>query len=301
MKIAIVGSGALGCYYGGLLARNGADIHFLMRSDYETVRANGLTIKSPNGDFHLDKVNCYNNPVDIGIADIVFIGLKTTANHCYKELVTPLVDSKTRIVTAQNGLGNEQLLANLFVPNQIAGALAFLCANRIAPGIIDHLDYGHVHMGNFNRAPDVIIQKLGQLFNDAGIDCKVVDDLNQARWKKLMWNIPFNGLSALLDMTVDKLFIDKELSRVVLALMKETQAAAAANGAILDDAAIDQMIEYTRVMEPYYTSMHLDRINGHPMEIDSILKAPLAAGTEKGIAMPELKKLYQALNEINNK
>ncbi len=298
MKIAIVGSGALGCYYGGTLAKNGADVHFLMRSDYHTVKDNGLTVKSHKGDFHLPKVNCYNTPEAIGIVDIVFIGLKTIANQFYRQLLIPLVGPDTRIVTAQNGLGNENLLADIFTPNQIAGALAFLCANRSEPGIINHIDYGHIHMGNFNRSPDETIQKFGQMFNEAGIECKVVEDLNQARWKKLMWNIPFNGLSALLDMTVDQLLADAQIYARIVALMKETQAAAAANGAVLEDIIIEQMIEYSCNMEPYYTSMHLDRRQGQPMEIASILQAPLEAGQSKGIDMPELARLCQQIKQI---
>src|SRR6185503_6401369 len=107
MKIAVVGCGALGSYYGAMLSRDGQNVHFLLRSDYETVRRNGVNIHSPNGDFNA-RPRAAKSPAEIGECDLVLIALKPTANDQFATLLAPLVGKHTAIVTLQNGLGNEE-------------------------------------------------------------------------------------------------------------------------------------------------------------------------------------------------
>jgi 2-dehydropantoate 2-reductase len=299
MRIAIVGSGAMGGLYGAFLARAGYDVHFLMRGDYETVKSSGLIVKSCWGDFHLDTVNCYRHPDEIGIVDLVFIGLKTTANQYYQELISPLMGAETKALSAQNGLGNEERLAELFGSHRVAGGLAFLCSNRISPGVINHLDYGFLRIGNFQCPPDDKLRTFAGMMQDAGVECTTVDDLALARWKKLIWNVPFNGLSALLDLTVDKIMQDAQLNQRSWRLMKEVQAAAEADELNIDDGFLEHMMDLTTKMKPYSTSMHLDRQHGNPMEPEAIIGEPLRRGQQHGLDLPEMKILYAGLREIN--
>ncbi|MHC4855722.1 MAG: putative 2-dehydropantoate 2-reductase [Planctomycetota bacterium] len=300
MRIAIVGSGAMGGLYGAFLARAGYDVRFLMRRDYEAVKASGLTVLSCRGDFHLEHVNCYRRPEDIGIVDLVFIGLKTTANNAYQQLIAPLMGPDTRVLTAQNGLGNEESLAELFGAERVAGGLAFLCSNRKAPGVINHLDYGFLHIGNFQRGPDATLLAFSEMLNAAGVECTVVDDLALARWKKLIWNVPFNGLSALLDRMVDNIMKDAALRERAWRLMKEVQSAAGTDELTIDDGFLEHMMDLTEKMEPYYTSMHLDRQHNRPMEIESIIGEPLRRGQKHGLDLPEMQNLYTGLKEIDH-
>jgi len=299
MRIAIVGSGAMGGLYGAFLARAGYDVHFLMRRDYEAVKASGLTVLSCRGDFHLDSVQCYQRPEDIGVVDLVFVGLKTTANDACQGLITPLMGPRTRVLSAQNGLGNEELLGGLFGAERVAGGVAFLCSNRKSPGVINHLDYGFLHIGNFQRGPDEALLTFAGMLNASGVECTVVDDLALARWKKLIWNVPFNGLSALLDRVVDQILADPKLNERSWRLMKEVQAAAGANGLVIEDGFLEYMMGLTVKMEPYYTSMHLDRQHGCPMEIEAIIGEPLRRGQQKGLDLPEMQNLYTGLKEID--
>lgn len=299
MRIAVVGAGAMGGFYGAKLARGGYDVHFLMRRDYQAVQRNGLTVHSWQGDFHLPKVNCYQDVRQMGEVDLVFIGLKTTANDHYEELVGPLMGPDTLALTVQNGLGNDDRLAELFGAPRVAGGLAFLCSNRGAPGVIEHLDYGHVHVGNYQRRPDKKIRQFAQMLNDSGVECLVVDDLALARWEKLVWNIPFNGLSTILNVTVDIIMADKELQERAWQLMKEVQSAAKACGSVIDDALLDKMIFYSRKMKPYMTSMQLDAQAGRPLEVDSIVAEPLRRGGAVGVPMPEMERLHRQLVELD--
>jgi len=297
MRIAIVGSGALGGYYGAMLARKGCDVHFLMRRDYERVKANGLFVRSVKGDFHLASVQCYRDPDKIGVVDVAFVAIKATDNEAYERLVTPLMGEESLVLTAQNGLGNEDCLAQLFGAKRVAGGLAFLCANRLEDGTIDHLDYGHLHIGNFQRGPDARLHRLGVMFNRSGIECKVVESLALSRWKKLIWNVPFNGLSTLADQTVDKIVADPTLRKRAFGLMKELQAVAGAYGLSIEDTFVDLMMEYTDKMTPYFTSMHLDAQAGRAVEVEPIFGQPLRCAQLKGIPTALLSELYEGLKE----
>jgi 2-dehydropantoate 2-reductase len=193
MKIAVVGCGAVGSYYGACLARAGHEVHFLLRSDYEVVQRQGVTIRSPRGDFRVHPF-CAQAPEDIGVAELVLIGLKTTANREFGRLLPALTGPGTAIVTLQNGLGNEEQLARLFPAEQILGGLCFVCLNRLEPGVICHFEHGLIVLGEYRRPPTARTQGLAAVFKDAGIPCRVTDSLERAHWEKLVWNIPFNGL-----------------------------------------------------------------------------------------------------------
>lgn len=297
MRIAIVGTGAVGGYYGAMLARSGQDVHFLMRRDYAKVKANGLCVRSCLGNFHLDSVSCYNNPHDIGPVDLAFISIKATDNDQLSELVTPLMARHTRALTVQNGLGNEEILANIVAAENVAGGLAFLCSNRLDDGTIHHLDYGHIHIGNYRRPPDKTLNTFGQMLNDCGVKCEVVENLALSRWKKLIWNVPFNGLTTLTDQTVDKIVGNPELRQWARGLMLELQAAAASYDLYIENSFLDLMMEYTDKMEPYYTSMHLDARCGRKLEIEPIIGQPLRYAEKHNMAVPCLSRLYHKLKE----
>src|SRR5437016_6540545 len=193
MKLAVVGCGAVGSFYVGRLAHAGHDVHFLLRSDYETVRRKGVFIRSPQGDFHF-RPKCARSPEQIGASELVLIGLKTSANPEFPKLLPPLVGPATVVLTLQNGLGNEEQLARLFSAEQIMGGLCFVCLNRVEPGLIHHLDHGLVVLGEFQRWPEPRTHDLATMFRAAGVPCSVTDNLARAHWEKLVWNIPFNGL-----------------------------------------------------------------------------------------------------------
>ena len=178
MKIAVVGCGAVGSYYGAMLCRDGQDVHFLLRSDHDVVKNHGVSVRSPAGDFNV-RPRCARLPAEIGVSDLVLIGLKTTANGQFPKLLPPLVGAHTAVVTLQNGLGNTEQLARLFSPEQILSGLCFVCLNRLEPGVIRHMEYGLIVIGEFQRRAGLRTQALAAMFRDAGVPCKVTDNLAQ--------------------------------------------------------------------------------------------------------------------------
>src|SRR5512137_804301 len=261
MRIAIVGAGALGLYYGALLQRGGEDVSFLLRTDYDAITASGLKVFSVNGDFDLPRVQGYRTPEEIGTVDLVLVGLKTFANTSFAGLITPLVGEGTQILTLQNGLGNEEALAGLFGAERIIGGVAFLCSNRGEPGTVHHLGAGRVIIGEYQPHDGTRLERLADLFRGCSIECRTTGDLKKARWEKLVWNIPFNGLCALLLQTVDRLLAVPATRELVRELMLEVIQAANVQGLAqpVPDAFADSMLAFTDQMGVYRPSMQIDR------------------------------------------
>jgi 2-dehydropantoate 2-reductase len=300
--IAIIGSGALGSYYGGRLAEHGHDVHFLLRSDYEAVVRKGLTVRSCHGDFVLPPgtLHVYNTSQRMPRVDLVIVAIKATANDQYEALIRPLVKDNTQILTLQNGLGNEDRLAELFGAERILGGLAFVCVNRIAPGIIHHLDYGLIRVGEFVEGKTASAERIVSLFTQSGIECNLLKSLRYGRWEKLVWNVPFNGLGAVLDMATDQLLGHPSGEKLVRRIMAEVLAAAAALGIQLPAGAIEQRIGLTRTMGSYRSSMQIDRTLGRPMEVEAILGEPVRAAERAGIKVPHMATLYHLAALVNS-
>jgi 2-dehydropantoate 2-reductase len=298
-SIAIVGSGALGSYYGAKLARQGADVRFLMRADLEAVRQGGLRVHEAGEEWALQPAQAFGSTAEIGPVDLVIIGLKTTANADLERLIPPLLHDGTLLLTLQNGLGNEEFLAERWGVERVLGGLCFVCLNRIGPGIIEHYGHGTLSIGEFQRAPSERTRAIGEMFSTAGIETVVVEDLVTERWRKLVWNIPFNGLSiATGGRTCDALIADAGLLTQVRALMAETIAAATALGHPIPDSFIDFQIERTIPMGAYKPSSMIDWQASRAVEVESIWGEPWRQGSAAGVALPRLELLYHLLREV---
>jgi 2-dehydropantoate 2-reductase len=295
----------LGGFYGARLARAGRDVHFLLHSDYEHVRDHGLVVDSADGDFALPQVNAYGSAADMPRCDVVCVCLKTTANHLLAELVPPVVADDGVVLVLQNGLGVEERVAGIVGPGRVMGGLCFLCSNKVGPGHIHHLDYGYVTLADYDggRRPRGTTQRMrdiGADFDAAGIPIRFADDLILARWRKLIWNVPFNGLSVVLKATTDLLMGDEHTRRLAEGLMREIAAAAqAADGRVIGEEFIASQLADTARMAPYRPSMLLDCEAGRAMEIEAIFGAPLRAAQAAGCPTPRLETLYQQLRFLD--
>jgi len=297
-KIAVVGSGALGSYYGAKLAQAGYDVHFLLRSDFQAVQKNGLTVRSPDGEIHLAKVNAYASTEEIGACDAVLIALKTTGNEALAALIPPLLHEETMLVTLQNGLGNEELLARQFGEHRVLGGLCFVCLNRVAPGIIEHYGHGTLSLGEYRRAPQARTKALAEAFRESGIETHVVENLVTERWRKLVWNIPFNGLSIAARANVEEVLADPALKQLARTLMEETIAGAAALGHAIPADFIDFQMIRSAKMGPYKASSMIDFLEGRSVEVESIWGEPLRQAAGAGTRLPQLEMLYALLQRL---
>jgi len=302
-KLAIVGSGALGGYYGARLARAGENVHFLLRSDLAAVRARGLTISLPPPDasFHLAPAQLHTaaTPEEIGPCDLVIVALKTTANASFRQLITPLLHAGTAILTLQNGLGSDEQLAAAFGAERTHGALCYICVNRTAPGEISCTSTGTISFGEYQRPATDRIRAIAKKFTRAGIKASVHDNLAELRWRKLIWNVPFNGLAiAAGGITTDKIMADPALETEARALMREIAAAAAAHGFPIPDSFIEKQIETTRPLGPYKPSSLIDYLARREVEVDTIWGEPLRRARAKNVPTPRLALLHALLRAL---
>jgi 2-dehydropantoate 2-reductase len=298
-SIAIVGSGAIGTYYGARLALAGADVRFLMRGDLAAVRARGsVLIHEKTSTLELRPVAAFGSPGEIGPVELVIVTLKTTANPELARLIPPLLDAHTLILTLQNGLGSDEHLASLFGAERILGGLAFIASTRTGPGEVTCYHPGTITLGEFGRQPLPRTHALAGQFNAAGIKVRVIENLLEARWRKLVWNVPFNGLAVAHNLTTDQLCADPRLAVEIRALMLEVQLAARAFGFEIPDAFLQQQYEVTPPMGAYQPSSLVDFRAGREVEVEAIWGEPLRRAQAAGVPMPRLATLYERLRAL---
>ncbi|MBQ7684247.1 MAG: putative 2-dehydropantoate 2-reductase [Bacteroidaceae bacterium] len=301
MRYGIIGTGAIGGFYGARLARSGAEVHFLLHSDYDYVREHGLQVDSCDGNFHLDSPHVYRDTREMPQCDVVLVGLKSTNNHMLARLLPPLLKEETLVVLIQNGIGVEQDVQRMFPGTWLAAGLAFICSAKTEPGRVSHQCYGSINIANYS-CPDP--QPVGQVIahlHQAGIEAQEVEYAT-ARWRKAVWNMPFNGMTVALHCQTDELMRHPATRRLIREQMMEIVCASRALGVEgVDEPFVEKMLTMTDAMTPYSPSMRLDWDHRRPMELDYIYTRPLQIAREAGSPMPRLEMLEAELRFMQEK
>ena len=302
-RILVVGTGAIGGFYGGKLAQAGGRVTTLCRSDYELVKSKGITVTSTLGDFHFTPEKVIRDLGEYGPPpDYILVGLKVLPEIDTAAIIKEVVGAETAIVLLQNGVEIEEPVARAFPDNEIISGLAFICATRTSPGHIDHTDFGRVVIGRYPDSKSVKVEELARLFSEAGLKCEVTEDAVTARWRKLVWNAPFNPISVLAGGADTKTMVENhesvELARKV---MEEVCKIAEAVGHPLPPGVVRENIEGTRRMSPYKSSMLVDFETGRPMEVEAILGNGIRAAKRHNLAVPHMESLYGLLKLVDKK
>lgn len=302
LKYAVIGTGAIGGYYGGNLARTGQEVHFLFHSDYTYVKEHGLQVDSVNGNFHLPAVMAYAKTTDMPQCDVVLVCLKSTNNSILKDILPPLLHENTIVILIQNGLGLETDLQEFFPSLQIAGGLAFICSSKVGEGHIAHFDYGKLNIGSYSCKDINILEQVCDDFRQAGIDTALLE-LELARWMKLIWNIPYNGMTVVLNTATDILMNNpstvKLLKEIMLEVIRGGNQVGQGRFSIPESYA-DEMLSMTQKMTPYSPSMKLDFDSHRPLEIDYIYTRPVIEAGKAGYEMSRVSMLEKQLRFIQS-
>ena len=300
-RVAIVGAGAIGTFYGARLALAGADVHLFVRSGLAAMRAHGITLREGGAVQTLPpgRTAVHASTGEIGPVDVAIVTLKNTANDRLAALIPPLLGPRTIILTLQNGLGSDELLASLFGAARITGGLTFIAAVREAPGEIRIYTPGYVTLGEFKGPASDRVGCLVALFRRAGVKCEAVNDLAEARWRKLVWNIPFSGLTiAAGGVPTDRILASPGLEQEARALIGEIVDAAARFGYVIPPEFVEQQFEHTRRMGAYQPSSLIDYLAGREVEVEAIWGEPMRRARAAGAAMPHLERLYARLRHL---
>ena len=294
MKYGVIGTGAIGGYYGAKLARAGQEVHFLLHKDYEYVKANGLQVDSCDGSFHIE-ANAYARTVDMPPCDVVLVCIKSVNNHLLKSLLPPLLHDNTLVVMIQNGIGVEQDVHLMFPQVQLCAGLAFICSAKTEPGRVSHQCYGSINLANYSCRDEALFEAVVSDFREADIQTGEVE-YHEARWKKAVWNMPFNGMTVALHTQTDLLLKNPSTRQLIRDQMMEVVGASRALGVSgVDEAFVEKMIQMTDEMTPYSPSMRLDYDFHRPMEIHYLYTRPIEIAREAGFRMPKLEMLEAEL------
>ena len=300
MKIAVIGAGALGLFYGGKLALAGYPSQFQSRNAYHSLKRKKLKVKSIWGNFSI-KLDIHESTKTMTPANIIILSVKALPEINMKTLILPCLkkqkNEKSIIICLQNGINQEERLKKIFPGSVILGALAYSCIQRVSYHKVHHLDYGQIQIAPLEKSHLRIAEVITKLFSDSGIECKLGQCLRKLRWHKLLWNIPFNSLSVLLGGADTSSIIHDPIVRNLSAqLMQETIDIAKSEGILIPQKAIKDMIDRTKKMEPYKTSMLLDYEQGQKMEVEAIVGEPLKIAKKRKVEVKKIEILYQMLN-----
>ena len=232
--------------------------------------------------------------------DVVLVCLKSVNNSKLQSLLPPLLHEKTLVVLIQNGIGVEADVEKMFPGVQLAAGLAFICSAKTEPGRVNHQCYGSINLANYSCKDEALMQAVVDGFREASIETGLVE-YNEARWKKAVWNMPFNGMTVALHTQTDLLLKNESTRRLIREQMMEVVGAAQYLGVKnLDEKFVDKMIATTDVMTPYSPSMRLDYDFHRQMEIYYLYTRPIEIAREAGYRMPKLEMLEAELRFLES-
>ena len=295
--ILVIGAGAIGSFYGAILKRAGCTVSVVLRSDYDAVKADGFRFTSPLGELSWTPDQVY-QPGDtpVRLPDYVLLCVKVLPGVDRAELVRPWMGEQTGLVLIENGLDIERELADAFPRNPLVSCLAFIAVSRTGPGTVNHQAYGQLVMGNFPTGFDHHCAQLAGLFREGGIDINETDAVVGERWRKCVWNTPFNPLSVLANGADTLAMLDAPGGEgLIRTLMEEVIAVAQADGYPMPDGIIEKNLSGTRAMGAYKNSMALDYLNDRPIELDAILGNVVAIADRLNVPVPHLRTVLVTL------
>lgn len=299
MRFAVMGAGGVGAYFGALLARAGHQVAFIARGQHLlAMRKKGLKVKSWRGDFHLAEVQATDNPSEVGPVDCILFAVKAYDTEAAARRMAPMMGPETLIISLQNGIESEEVLASLFGPECVLGGLAFISSFIEEPGVISHTAAGRLTFGEMDGSLSDRARRLQETFEAAGLESEISSDLKRALWNKLIWNACFNPLTTLTGANVQEILDDPVASEIARASMAEVVEVARAHGVELAEDAVEVMVERTRALGPITSSMRHDWESGKPIESHALSGVVAERGLSVGVPTPVNATLYAALRLI---
>ena len=288
MRIAIVGSGGVGGYFGGRLAAAGADVTFLARGAHlEVMRTDGLRITSPKGDVHLRRVQVAASTGEIGAVDIVLFAVKLYDTESALATLPPLLGPNTAVIPLQNGVDSAAMVANTVSPRHTAGGTCYVSAVVAEPGVIKHTAMDHVIFGELDRARSPRLLALVDACRPAGFQSTLSDDITVDIWTKFVRLSVFSGMTAATRSPLGIVCADAELFAMLKEAVREALAVAHAKGIAVPPSTVDDVaLAYSTLPPQTKSSMLEDLERGRRLELPWLSGAVVRIGREVGVPTP---------------
>ena len=307
--VAVVGTGAVGCYYGARLAEGGHDVRFLVRRGFETVRENGITITSHLGDLHLPSPTLATTPEELGAhgtVDWLIVALESYDLDQLPRLAAPVLGAQTNILALVNGTGIEEDIARSTPRYGVFGGLGFIGVGQPSPGRIFHREFGALDIGHYGDDHDAVAEAVA-LWEPTVVAARPADCLLRARWHKMIWDVPFNGLSVIAGGATSGFILETPaLNAFVRNVMEEIAAIANADLferglAPFEDVAevCDRAMRLMGTTENYIPPAGVDFVRQQPLEVEAMFARPAQRAAELEIEAPLTSFLAALVQRVN--
>lgn len=270
MRIAVMGAGAVGGYFGAKLASAGHEVAFIARGKHlDALRAHGLRITSPNGDMAIRSPLCVADGQAVGTVEAILFCVKSYDTETAAQTIRPMVGAGTLIISLQNGIDNADRLARHYPSRQVFPAIVYVGAQIAQPGVIVHSNGGRIIFGTMAGEAEAPALALQKSFVAAGIPCEISTEIEKVQWTKLLWNAPFCAISCLTRANMKQIVESATLTALALDCMAEVQAAARTRNIDLPRQLFDDTIEFSRNLGEFKPSMLQDVEAHKPLEYEA--------------------------------
>lgn len=298
MKIAMMGSGGVGGYYGARLAQSGNEVTFIARGRHaEAMRKSGLRVKSELGDAHVAPARVVENPAEAGLQDLVVVAVKLWDSESAAQALGPIVGAQTIVVSLQNGVDKDEVLAKHVGRVHVIGGVTHIGAVIAEPGVIAHTGkMARVTIGELDGSRSARVERVADAFRKAGVDTVVSDDIARVTWEKFVLLTALSGMTALTRKPVGPVREHPATRAMLLQALRETGEVARAEGAKLDESFAQRQLQAIDTFPAaMLSSMAQDLLRGNRLELDWLSGAVVRRGEKRGVDTPAHRAIYAGL------
>ncbi len=301
MRIAVMGAGAVGGYFGVKLAA-AHDVFLIARGRHlEGMRRTGLAVQSFAGDLRAEPSRCTGDPAQVGQVDLILFCVKSYDTETSARALSPMIGERTLILSLQNGVDNADKLARLWGQEKTLAGVVYLGAQVTLPGVIKHSSGGRVVFGQLDGNATPTTEAIEQAFKAAAIPCEISRNVRRAQWQKLLWNAPFCALSCLTRATVKDIIESASLTQLAVDCMEEVRDAAQAAGLALDGALIEETLRFSKALGDFKPSMLQDLEARKPLEFEAFNGVVVNLQRQAGKKASTNQVFYAALKYLDEK
>jgi 2-dehydropantoate 2-reductase len=303
MKIGVMGTGGVGGYFGGLLARTGLDIHFVARGKHlQAIQEDGLRVLS-NDDRFVLRIHATSEPYEIGPVDLVLFCVKSFDTESAMRLMEPMVEEETVILSLQNGIDNLDKLTNHYGSDRIMGGTTYIESFIKSPGVVVHTgQMGRIIFGELSEEISSRPQAILQIFQQASIQAELTDNIQRVLWEKFLFICGVHGVSTLCRAPLGEVLATSETRELLIDVMLEVEKLARKNGVALGQNAVREAVALSEsYKKEFKCSMLRDLEWRRPMEIEALNGMVVKLGKEIGVATPLNQTIYACIRLENQR
>ena len=300
MRIAVMGAGAVGAYFGAKLAAAGHDLAFIARGKHlAAMQANGLKVNSSSGNLPIAHARFTADTGEIGAVDLILFCVKSYDTISAAASLKPLVSRDTMILSLQNGVDNAEKIAQLWGDERTLAGVVYLGAQITEPGVVTHSAGGKIVFGQMDGAVGQPAKAIDQMLSAASIPRELSANIQRVQWSKLLWNAPFCAISCLIRASMKQIIESEPLVQLALECMAEVKAAALTRGVDLPPALFDETISFSRGLGAFKPSMLQDLEAGKPLEFEAFNGVVVKRLSQVGKRAPVNQGFYALLGHLD--